>query len=121
MDLKIYLASKSPRRRELLAMTGLEFEVMLMEDLDEDSILSEYPGDVESGLGWIGRGGRETVHVLFLASPPRNAAGYMTPPPAYAARAPVYVAPAPVYVWGNWWWHRHWRYPDYLHYGPYGP
>ena len=55
MDLKIYLASKSPRRRELLAMTGLEFEVMLMEDLDEDSILSEYPGDVESGSERIAR------------------------------------------------------------------
>jgi septum formation protein len=41
---KIYLASKSPRRRELLRQVGIEFELLLNEvDVDEDVLPGETP------------------------------------------------------------------------------
>jgi len=43
---KIYLCSSSPRRRELLALTGLEFEVMPLEGIEEDAFLHSCQGDV---------------------------------------------------------------------------
>lgn len=47
-DQKIYLASKSPRRRELLRQIGVEFEIlMLREDSGRDGAVDEmpYPGE----------------------------------------------------------------------------
>lgn len=52
LDKKIYLASRSPRRRELLAQIGVGFEVLLLRedaarsaDVDETPLPSEYPHD----------------------------------------------------------------------------
>lgn len=41
---KIYLASKSPRRRELLAQIGVEFSVLSI-DVDESRLVDETPVD----------------------------------------------------------------------------
>jgi septum formation protein len=46
MAKKIYLGSRSPRRKELLALTGLVFEVHPLEEIDEEALLSGYRGDV---------------------------------------------------------------------------
>ncbi len=43
---KLYLASASPRRKELLALTGLDFEVRPLTEVDEDALLRDYDGDV---------------------------------------------------------------------------
>lgn len=43
---KLYLASASPRRKELLALTGLDFEVRRLTEVDEDALLRDYEGDV---------------------------------------------------------------------------
>jgi septum formation protein len=60
LDKKIYLASKSPRRRELLRQVGVEFELLSLrsdpsrgEDVSED----ERPG--ESPLDYVARVARE--------------------------------------------------------------
>ena len=43
---KIYLASKSPRRRELLRQVGIEFELLLNDtEVDEDVLPDETPHD----------------------------------------------------------------------------
>ncbi|MDB5776964.1 MAG: septum formation inhibitor Maf [Herbaspirillum sp.] len=43
---KIYLASKSPRRRELLRQIGVDFELLLNDiEVDEDVLPSEAPRD----------------------------------------------------------------------------
>jgi septum formation protein len=44
-DQKIYLASKSPRRRELLRQIGLEFEMLVLrEGSGRDAAVSEVAG-----------------------------------------------------------------------------
>jgi septum formation protein len=60
LDKKIYLASKSPRRRELLRQVGVEFELLSLrsdpgrgEDVSED----ERPG--EAALDYVARVARE--------------------------------------------------------------
>jgi len=60
LDKKIYLASKSPRRRELLRQVGVEFELLSLrtdpargEDVSED----EHPGEVP--LDYVARVARE--------------------------------------------------------------
>lgn len=52
LDKKIYLASRSPRRRELLAQIGIGFELLLLrddpvrgQDVDESPLPSENPRD----------------------------------------------------------------------------
>jgi septum formation protein len=52
IDKKIYLASKSPRRRELLRQIGVEFELLMLRndtprgpDVTEDVIVGETPAD----------------------------------------------------------------------------
>ncbi|HET9113879.1 MAG TPA: Maf family protein [Burkholderiales bacterium] len=48
---RIYLASRSPRRRELLTQMGIRYEVLLLrdsadrQDLDETPLAAESPGD----------------------------------------------------------------------------
>ena len=45
-DKKIYLASKSPRRRELLRQIGIDFELLLSDkDVDEQILPNERPAD----------------------------------------------------------------------------
>ena len=45
-DKKIYLASKSPRRRELLRQIGIEFELLLSDkEVDEQVLPNEKPAD----------------------------------------------------------------------------
>ncbi len=56
MEKKIYLASASPRRHELLALTGLEFEVRPLEDVDEESLLINYTGDMIGRAERLARG-----------------------------------------------------------------
>lgn len=60
VDNKIYLASKSPRRRELLRQIGVEFELLLLRDqgprgpdVNEDPLADEKPQD------YVGRVTRE--------------------------------------------------------------
>jgi septum formation protein len=52
LDKKIYLASKSPRRRELLRQVGVEFELLMLRndpvrgaDVSEDALAGEAPLD----------------------------------------------------------------------------
>lgn len=49
-DHKIYLASKSPRRRELLRQIGIDFELMLSDKEVDESVL---PG--EAPLDYVAR------------------------------------------------------------------
>ncbi len=49
MDRPLILASGSPRRKELLALTGLDFEVRPLENIDEDALLADYSGEVLGG------------------------------------------------------------------------
>ena len=46
MEPIIYLWSKSPRRKELLELTGLKFQVHAPVEADENSLLMGYKGDV---------------------------------------------------------------------------
>ena len=46
MTRNIYLASASPRRKELLELTGIVFTVRPLEDVDEAELLKGYDGDV---------------------------------------------------------------------------
>ncbi len=66
LDRSIYLASRSPRRRELLAQIGVKFHLLLFRDLsqgdpevDEDTLPGEVPHDyvvrvcrIKAGAGW---------------------------------------------------------------------
>jgi septum formation protein len=46
MDDFIFLASHSPRRRELLRLTGLKFELFPIEITDENLLLDDYNGEI---------------------------------------------------------------------------
>lgn len=46
MDKPVYLGSKSPRRKELLGLTGIKFNIFSITGMDEDALLAEYPGDI---------------------------------------------------------------------------
>ncbi len=66
----IYLASRSPRRRELLAQIGVEHEVIAA-DVDESIAPGEAPRDyvlrlarAKAGAGWRSASGRERAPVL---------------------------------------------------------
>jgi septum formation protein len=47
MPKTIFLASKSPRRRELLALTGLTFSIFETNEVDEEDVISKYIGETE--------------------------------------------------------------------------
>ena len=66
----IYLASRSPRRRELLAQIGIKHEVIAA-DVDESIAPGEAPRDyvlrlarAKAGAGWRSAAGRERAPVL---------------------------------------------------------
>ena len=44
--MKLYLASKSPRRADLLRSVGIEFEVLDCSDFPEDVAMENYDGDL---------------------------------------------------------------------------
>ena len=55
-DEKIYLASKSPRRRELLRQIGVEFEMLMFSDLGgKDGAVSETPHENEVPEEYVSR------------------------------------------------------------------
>jgi septum formation protein len=55
MSRKIHLCSKSPRRAELLELTGLEFEIFPLDGVDEDALLRAYNGDVIGRAEYLAR------------------------------------------------------------------
>lgn len=58
-DHKIYLASKSPRRRELLRQIGVEFELLMLRDGHRDGAVSEIPLEAEAPDIYVARIARE--------------------------------------------------------------
>jgi len=52
---RVYLASASPRRKELLSLTGLEFDVMPLGDLDEKALLVNYDGNLIGQAEFLAR------------------------------------------------------------------
>jgi len=82
LDKKIYLASRSPRRRELLAQIGVGFELLLLRDdpsrgndLDESPLPSEDPHDyvlrvshAKAEVGWQRVLQRRLPHFPVLAA-----------------------------------------------------
>jgi len=63
----IYLASASPRRRELLALTGLEFTVRPLDEIDEEAYVRDYDGEVTSQAGFLAR--EKAKHAVALDIP----------------------------------------------------
>ncbi len=67
-DQKIYLASKSPRRRELLRQIGIEFEIlMLRETPGRPGAVSEEPHDGEAPDVYVERIAREKAQSALQA------------------------------------------------------
>ncbi len=67
-DQKIYLASKSPRRRELLRQIGIEFELlMLREEAGRSGAVSEVPYDGEAPEAYVKRIAREKAQAGWSA------------------------------------------------------
>lgn len=67
-DQKIYLASKSPRRRELLRQIGIEFELlMLREEAGRSGTVSEVPHDGEAPETYVKRIAREKAQAGWSA------------------------------------------------------
>ena len=59
-DQKIYLASKSPRRRELLRQIGVDFEILMLRDTPgRDEAVSEIPHPNEDPEVYVRRVARE--------------------------------------------------------------
>lgn len=46
----IYLCSHSPRRQELLKLTGLQFEILPLDGLDEEAFMESYVGNNVIGM-----------------------------------------------------------------------
>jgi septum formation protein len=66
IDRKIYLASKSPRRRELLRQIGVEFELlMLRNDLIRGPDVTEVPHPGEDPALYVARVSREKAAVAW--------------------------------------------------------
>jgi septum formation protein len=79
---KIYLASRSPRRRELLAQIGVSFELLLLrddlargQDVDETPLPDENPHDyvlrisrTKAEVGWLRVSQRRLPHFPVLAA-----------------------------------------------------
>lgn len=67
-DQKIYLASKSPRRRELLRQIGIEFELlMLREEAGRSGAVSEVPHDGEAPETYVKRIAHEKAQAGWSA------------------------------------------------------
>ncbi len=67
-DHKIYLASKSPRRRELLRQIGVEFELLMLRDGgSRDGAVSEVPHKNEDPKDYVARIAREKAESGWAA------------------------------------------------------
>ena len=70
-DKKIYLASKSPRRRELLRQIGIDFELLLSEKEVDESVLPD-----EGPLDYVARVTRDKLnsaqHTMILRQLPHR-------------------------------------------------
>lgn len=68
-DQKIYLASKSPRRRELLRQIGVEFELLMLRDggSGRDAAVSEIPYENEAPENYVSRVAREKAECGWAA------------------------------------------------------
>jgi septum formation protein len=55
MSRPIFLCSHSPRRKELLELTGLSFEVRPLAEVDEELLLQDYIGDVIGRAEFLAR------------------------------------------------------------------
>jgi septum formation protein len=55
MAKNLYLASASPRRKELLELTDLEFQLIQPGDIDEEAILRNHSGDVLDQAEFLAR------------------------------------------------------------------
>ncbi len=67
-DQKIYLASKSPRRRELLRQIGVEFELLMLRDGGaRDGAVSEVPHANEAPADYVARIAREKAESGWAA------------------------------------------------------
>lgn len=65
-DQKIYLASKSPRRRELLRQIGVEFELLLLRDQPpRGPEVSEIVRDGEAAADYVARVAREKAECAW--------------------------------------------------------
>ncbi len=51
----LYLASASPRRKELLGLTDLEFQLIQPGDIDEEAILQNHSGDLLEQAEFLAR------------------------------------------------------------------
>ena len=68
VDRKIYLASKSPRRRELLRQIGVEFEIlMLREEAGRPGVVTEIPHPGEDPEVYVKRIAREKAEAGLKA------------------------------------------------------
>jgi len=81
-DKRIYLASRSPRRRELLAQIGVGFDLLLLrddlvrgQDVDERPLPGEHPHDyvlrishAKAEVGWLRVQQRRLPHFPVLAA-----------------------------------------------------
>lgn len=67
-DQKIYLTSKSPRRRELLRQIGVEFELLMLRDGGtRDGAVSEIPHPNETPTDYVARIAREKAESGWAA------------------------------------------------------
>src|SRR5258705_638346 len=63
LDRSIYLASRSPRRRELLAQIGVRFQLLMFPDRpDTDAELDEAVLDGEAPAAYVERVARAKAH-----------------------------------------------------------
>ena len=88
IDKKIYLASKSPRRRELLRQIGIEFELlMLRNDLSRGPDVTEdvHPG--EAAIDYVARVANEKAAFAWNMVQQRR----LTPRPVLAADTTVTI------------------------------
>ena len=52
---RVYLSSASPRRKELLKLTGIDFTVKPLKGVDETALLVDYRGDVIGQAEYLAR------------------------------------------------------------------
>jgi septum formation protein len=63
----LYLSSHSPRRKELLELTGLKFDVHPIANIDEDKLTEHYKGDVLFRAEYLAREKAKAVPGLGIS------------------------------------------------------
>ena len=70
---RLYLASRSPRRCELLTQIGVQFDTIVFRDPPrEDKELDETPHDGEAALAYVERVARSKACLLYTSPSPRD-------------------------------------------------